>query len=132
MTLIVIAILVGFAVPQVQRSLSVYRLTNAANLVAIELAAGRTLAVSRNWLYEIDCNTTDYTIQVIDPNDASNYPRTAKPLGSGITFNSIPASGSEIRFYSRGYARSGTIILQNGDGDTASVVVSASGMIEIQ
>ncbi|MDA2934827.1 GspH/FimT family protein [Acidobacteria bacterium AH-259-D05] len=129
---IVVAVIVGISVPQIQRSLSLYRLTGSANLVATELNAGRTLAVSRNWLYEIDCNTTNHTIQIIDPNDAANNPRTEKSLDSGITFNSIPSSGSEIRFYSRGHARSGTIVLQNEDGNTISVVVTASGMIEIQ
>ncbi len=94
----VLAILVGLAVPQLERALSLYRLEASANLVAAELAAGRMLAVSRNWLYEMDCNTTNNTIQVIDPNDSNNPPRTVKSLDSSTTFNSVPASGSEVRF----------------------------------
>lgn len=72
---LVLAILVGLAVPQLERSLSLFRLEAAADLVATELAAGRMLAVSRNWLYEMDCNTTNNTIQVIDPNNSNNHPR---------------------------------------------------------
>jgi len=129
---LVLAILVGLAVPRLERALSLYRLEASANLVAAELAAGRMLAVSRNWLYEMDCNTTNNTIQVIDPNDSNNHPRTVQSLDSGTTFNSVPASGSEIQFYARGHARGGTVVVQNGEGETRSIVVSPSGKIEIQ
>lgn len=126
-----LVIVAGISIPQLQRSFSLYRLTSSAELVATELAAGRALAVARNWLYQIDCNPTDGTIQIIDPDDAGNYPRTVKTLNSGITFSSIPGSGSEIRFNPRGDARNGTIVLQNANGNTISVVVSRSGRIEV-
>ncbi len=128
---LVLAILVGIGVPQLDRSLSLYRLTASAQLVATELNAARVLAVSRNWLYEIDCNTTNNTIQVIDPNDSGNSPRTTMSLATGITFNSIPSSGSEIQFHAKGYARSGIIVLQNAEGETNSIVVIPSGKIGI-
>jgi len=129
---LVLAILVGLAVPQLERSLSLFRLEAAADLVATELAAGRMLAVSRNWLYEMDCNTTNNTIQVIDPNNSNNHPRLAQFLNSDTTFNSVPGSGSEIQFYARGHARGGTIVVENGEVDTRSIVVSPSGKIKIQ
>ncbi len=125
-----IAILSSVAVPQIQQLLKSYRLTASANLVATELSAGRALAVSRNRLYNIDCNTTTTTIQIVDPADSNNNPRTAKSLEPDITFSSVPSQA--IRFYSRGHAGGGTIVLQNQDGDTLSVVVSVSGRIEIQ
>lgn len=134
-TLLVVSLFVvigGMVVPNIGESLSLYRLSASANLVATELNAGRMLAVSRNWLYEIDCNTTNNTIQIVDPDDANNSPRTVKSLESGITLSSVPASGSEIQFYSRGLARAGTIVLQNENGDTISVLVGASGRIEVQ
>ena len=127
-----VAVIGGMAVPNLQKSVSLYRLTASANLVAAELNAGRTLAISRSWLYDIDCDETNHTIQVVDPGNANNNPRTVKSLESGITFSSVPNNGFEITFYSGGYARSGTLVLENGDGDTISVLVSASGRIEVQ
>ena len=125
-----IAVIVGITVPQLRESLSLYRLTASANLVATELNAGRTLAVSRNWLYETDLDMSNNTIQIVDPDDSNNNPRTVNSLESDITFSSVPSPA--IRFYSHGHARGGTIVLQNGNGDTISVVVSASGKAEIQ
>lgn len=127
-----VAVIGGLAVPNIRESMSLYRLTASANLVATELNAARTLAISRSWLYEIDCDTTNHTIQIVDPGDANNNPRTAKFLESGITFSSVPNNNFEIRFYSGGYARSGTLVLENEGGDTISVVVGASGRIEVQ
>jgi len=129
---LVFAILVGLAVPQLERTLSLFRLEATADLVATELAAGRMLAVSRNWLYEMDFNTTNNTVQVIDPSNSNNHPRLAQSLDSDTSFNSVPGSGSEIRFYARGHARGGTIVVENGEGETRSIVVSPSGKIEIQ
>lgn len=129
---LILAILVGLAVPQLERALSLYRLEASANLVASELTAGRALAVSRNWLYEIDCNTTNNTIQVIDPNDSNNHPRLAKSLNKGTSFDAIPAGGSEIQFYAKGHARGGTIVVENTEGSSRSIVVSPSGKVEIQ
>ncbi len=124
-----IAILGAMAVPQIQQSLTSYRLTASANLVSAELNAGRALAVSRCWRYEVELDTGNNTIQIIDPNDAGNSPRTVKFLESGILLLSVPTD--RIRFYSRGQARGGTVVLQDQNGDTISVVVNASGMVEI-
>ena len=124
-----ILILATFAVPQLQRSLNNYSLTTSANLVAGELNAGRSLAVARNWIYAVQLDTNNSTIQIIDPSDANNAPRTAKSLESGITFSSVPAS--PIKFYSRGHAEAGTIVLQNQDGNTISLSVSAAGKVKI-
>ncbi|MDA2938736.1 hypothetical protein MYX75_10805 [Acidobacteria bacterium AH-259-A15] len=126
---LLILIIAGFAIPQLQRSLSNYRLSASANLVAGELNAGRSLAVSRNWIYAVQLDTNNSTIQIIDPSDADNAPRRAKSLESGITFSSVPAS--PITLYSRGHAEGGAIVLQNQDGNTISVTVSASGKVEI-
>ena len=122
-------IIISIAVPNIQTLLDFYRLTASANLVATELNAGRTLAVSRNWLYETDFNLPDNTIQIVDPDDSNNNPRTVKSLESDITFSSLPSPA--IRFYSRGHARGGTIVLQNENGDIVSVAVSASGKVEV-
>ena len=125
-----IALIGGLAVPNIQESLNLYRLTASANLVATELNAARALAISRSWLYEVDANDTNHTIQIVDPGDANNNPRTAKSLLSAITFSSVP--NTEIRFFAGGYARGGTLVLENEEGDTISVLVGASGKIEVQ
>jgi Tfp pilus assembly protein FimT len=125
-----IAVMAGSTVPQLRESVSLYRLTASAHLVATELNAGRTLAISRNWLYETDLNTSNHTIQIVDPDDSNNDPRTVHSLESDITFSSVPSPA--IRFYSHGHARGGTIVLQNENGDITSVVVSASGKVEVQ
>ena len=128
------AVLVGVSVPQIRQSFTVYRLTASANTVATELNAARTLAISRNWFYEIDCNTTNHTLQIVDPGNANNSPRSVKFLESGITFYEVPGVGSEIRFYSGGHARGGTIVLQNENGDTISILVGlhGAGWVEVQ
>ena len=129
---VLMAVIAGVSIPQIRQSVTAYRLISSANLVATELNAGRTLAISRNWLYDMDCNTTNHTIQIVDPGNANNSPRSLKYLESGITFSSVPAAGSEIRFYSGGHARGGTLVLQNESGDTISVLVGASGRVEVQ
>ncbi len=124
-----VVVIGGMAVPNIQKSVSLYRLTASANLVATEMNAGRVLAVSRSWLYEIDLNTTNNTIQLIDPDDSNNNPRIAQSLESNITFYTFPDPA--IRFDDRGHARGGTIVLQNEMGDTLSVLVNASGKVKI-
>ena len=122
------SIIFTIAVPKLQIYLDYYRLTSSANLVASELSAGRALAVSRNWIYDVDLDTGNSTIQIIDPNDTDNSPRTEKGLEAGDTFSAVPAN--PIRFYSRGHARGGTIVLTNPSGYTISIIVSPSGKIE--
>ena len=120
-------IILSIAVPKFQQFLDYYRLTASANLVAGELNAGRALAVSRNWVYDVNLDTGNGTIQIIDPADPNNSPRTEKSLESGNSFSSVPAN--RIRFYSRGHARGGTIVLENQSGYAISIIVSPSGRI---
>ena len=121
---VMIVILADLAIPQIQGSLSLYRLSSSANLVASELNAARALAVSRNWNYEI--STTDNTIQVVDPRYSNNNPRVAYSLEADISF----FSADSIQFYSRGYADGGDIVVQNGT-QKITVTVLASGKVKI-
>ncbi len=121
-------IILSIALPKFQQFLDYYSLTSSANLVASELNAGRALAVSRNWVYDVSLDTGNNTIQIIDPNDPDNSPRTEKGLESGDSFSTVPAN--PIRFYSRGHARGGTIVLRNQSGHTISIIVSPSGKIQ--
>lgn len=127
MVCVLAVVILSIAVPNIQQSLHFYRLTASANLVAGELNAGRALAISRNWIYEVSLDTSNSTIQIIDPTDPNNSPRTEKPLESGTSFSSVPAN--RIRFYSRGHALGGTIVLENQSGYSISITVSSSGRI---
>ena len=129
MVLALVAIVAGFSIPQVQGYLANYRLSSSANTVAAELSAGRALAISRSWNYEVSVDTTNHTVQIIDPDDSSNNPRNQTSLETGITISAAPSP--QIRFYSRGQARGGTITLRNANGNTISVTVTLSGKVQV-
>ena len=121
-----IAILGSVTIIQLQPSIDKYRLVSSANMVASEMNAGRALAISRNWAYEAQFDTNANTIQVVDPSHSSNHPRMEKSLEPGISFSFVPSPS--IRFYARGHALTGTILLQNDAGDTATVIVPSYGV----
>jgi len=125
---VIATVILSITLPKFQQFLDYYRLSASANLVASELNAGHALAISRNWIYEVNLDTGNSTIQIIDPNDPNNSPRTEKSLQSGNTFSSVPVN--RIQFYSRGHARAGTIVLVNQSGYSISIVVSPSGRIK--
>ncbi len=125
---ILATLILSITVPKIGQFLDYYRLIASADLVASELNAGRALAISRNWIYDVNVDTGSSTIQITDPNDPDNSPRTEKSLQSGSTFSSVPVN--RIRFYSRGHARAGTIVLVNRSGYSISIVVSPSGRIK--
>jgi len=125
---VIVTVILSITIPKIEQFLDYYRLSASADLVASELNAGRALAISRNWIYDVNVDTGSSTIQIIDPNDPDNSPRTEKSLQSGNTFSSVP--GTRIRFYSRGHARAGTIVLVNRSGYAISIVVSPSGWIK--
>ncbi len=121
-----IAILGSVTIVQLQPSIEKYRLVSSANMIASEMNAGRALAISRNWAYEAQFDTVANTIQVVDPSHATNTPRVEKSLEPGISFSFVPSPS--IRFYARGHALTGTILLQNDAGETASVIVTPYGV----
>jgi len=125
----VISIITTMAVPQLRHSMADYRLVSSANLVAIELNSGRTMAISRASVHQVTLDAVNNTIQITDLNDANNAPRIAKFLDSGITFSSVP--NPTILFYGRGLARGQTIEIQNEFGTSKSITVTASGKVTI-
>jgi len=125
--MVVATVILSITIPKIEQYLDLYRLSASADLVVSELSAGRAMAISRNWIYDVNVDTGSSTIQIIDPYDPDNSPRTEKSLQSGSTFSSVPVN--RIRFYSRGHARAGTIVLVNQSGYAISIVVSPSGRI---
>jgi prepilin-type N-terminal cleavage/methylation domain-containing protein len=131
--LIVIAagtVVLAFAVPEMQRSLSASRLQTSATQLAAELNYARTISVSRNASFEVRFNSAERTFQILDTEDPANPPRVAKTLEPGITFASV--AGGQVGFFPRGHAQAGVITLTNGFGQRINVVVRSSGMVEVQ
>jgi len=123
----VAAILGSIAIPQIQESLDAYRLNASARIVASELNAGRVLAISRNWTYRASAPTAPAGIQIVDPADANNNPRSLKFLEPGISIS----TGAAINFLSRGQSNGGTVTLTNTNLATIVVTVNAGGKVII-
>ncbi|MDA2928357.1 prepilin-type N-terminal cleavage/methylation domain-containing protein [Acidobacteria bacterium AH-259-O06] len=137
----VVVVVAAMGVPSLRQSLAAYRLSASANLVAAELNAARTLAVSRAG----ECQVTlidNNTIQITDPNttppnNLDKAPRTAKDLDSQITFTdntvtTLANPSSAIHFYGRGLTRAGEIVLQNEFLETTKITVTAGGRVRIE
>ena len=127
--MMVLILILRMGIPQLQHSVASYRLLSCANMVAGELSAGRTMAISRAAVHEVTLDTINNTIQITDPDDANNAPRMMKFLDSGITFALVP--DPTISFFGRGLARGGTIVLENEFGDPTSITVTAGGKVTI-
>ncbi len=124
------AVVLAFAVPEMQRSLSASRLQTSATELASELNFARTISVSRNATFEVRFNSAERSFQIIDQEDPDNPPRVAKSLEPGIVFGSV--SGGNVEFFPRGHAHAGVIRLLDQFGGRIDVVVRSTGMVEIQ
>jgi len=124
---IMVAVIGSMVIPQIQEVLSSYRLAASANLVADELNAGWVLAVSTGSVHVVTIDGSDETIQITDPNDSANIPRTEKPLQEGSSFS----SWDPIRFYSRGLVDGGDIVIEDNFGETRTITITAGGEITI-
>ncbi|HLU99648.1 MAG TPA: GspH/FimT family pseudopilin [Acidobacteriota bacterium] len=123
------ATVLALSVPQIRQSLSSYRLSSTAERLSAELSMGRMLAISRNAIFEIQTDQEQGSIQIIDPDDPENPPRIPKTLEPGITFTQVP--GTAVRFFSRGHARPGTFVIQDEFGNSISIEVNESGLIQV-
>lgn len=119
----------AIAVPGIQRSMSSTRLKNSAIQLASELSFARNSAVSRSATFTLLLDFNGGTFQIIDPADPQNPPRVRKNLDDGIQFNTVP--GNQIRFFPRGNATAGAIQLMDAFGQTVTITVSPSGMVEM-
>jgi prepilin-type N-terminal cleavage/methylation domain-containing protein len=131
--LIVVAvgtIILTFAVPAMQASLAASRLQSSAIQLASELNFARTIAVSRNAIFEVRMNAGQRSFQIVDPADPENPPRTAKPLDQNVRFG--PGAPASVRFFPRGHSEAVLIPLFNEFGRRIVVQVSSSGMVEVQ
>lgn len=123
------SIVLAITVPQVRQSLSSYRLSSTAERLSAELNMGRMLAISRNAIFEIQIDGEQRVLQIIDPDDPENPPRAPRMLEPGVIFSQLP--GTPIRFFSRGHARPGRLVIQDQFGSSISIEVNESGLIEV-
>lgn len=123
----VFTVISAAVVPQIRRSMAVSRLQTSANQLATELNYARTIAVSRNTIFEMDLTTTSF--QIVDPDDEDNPPRRPKDLEPGIFLVTRPAG--TIRFYPRGNADAGVIVLGGEFDERVAIRVVESGMVDV-
>jgi len=130
--LLIVAGLVGvvaaFAIPQIQGSMTAYRLKASANIIAEELDAARVMAISRGAIYEVRFSSR--AVSVIDVEDGNSAARLPKNLETGVSLTNAPAGG--IRFFPRGYAQAANLTLANEYGSTIQVRVLLSGKIKVE
>jgi prepilin-type N-terminal cleavage/methylation domain-containing protein len=124
----IIGLLSSIAVPSLNRSMTLYRLTSSANMICEELDAARVLAISRGTTYELRVANGGRSVQIVDPADLANPPRVAKELEPGVSITFTPAQ--PIRFFPRGFAGAGDLVVQGADGRLMRVSVRTSGKIE--
>ena len=125
---IVAIIVFSVAVPTINRSMAASKLRSAALQLATDLEFARAAAMSRNSIYRLQLFTAEKKFQVIDP-ELGDLLQSPRELERGISILSTPAN--PIQFFSRGYARGGTVTLRNEFGETITVTVRPSGMVEV-
>ena len=130
--LIVVAVaslILTFAVPAMQESLGASRLQSTAVQLSSELSFARTIAVSRNAIFELRINADQRTFQVVDPADPENPPRALKSFDQGVVAG--PGTPAAIRFFPRGHADAAVVSLFNDFGQRVNLRILASGMVQV-
>ena len=126
---VIVGAMLAATIPLWKASQESLRVTTAADELSSELQAARLLAISRNATLEVNVSTATGSYQVVDPSDATNPPRNARSLPTGVSFQQTPAT--PLRFTSRGASQGGTIRV--GDGRTAvTLTVSTSGKTRVR
>jgi len=100
--LIIIAILVVAALPQIQQSLRLYRVETASGLLANRLTEARLTAIKYNRAAWLEINTTSKSFEVwtTDKNNQPVRTRLAVPISDDVSI--VSGSPSRITFNSLG------------------------------
>lgn len=124
MTMAILTVAAGLAIPAVSGVLTSYELNVAAQELASEMSAARALAVSRGSAYTVTFNVSSNSYQVIDISDPNNPTRVSRELEGDVVFQAVPQTA--IRFDPRGLTSGGTVVLAGGS-DTLAVLVDPAG-----
>jgi type IV fimbrial biogenesis protein FimT len=134
MALAIVFIILAIAIPNFFSVLPGLRLSDAARQVAKDLQLARMKAIAQNRKFRLNFVTsTSYMFQYDQNNDGAigSTENESGPfsLPEGITVTPL---GATSEFQPRGTANgSGTINLQNGNGQTKSVQISVVGRVSI-
>ena len=107
--LLIIAILVVAAIPQIQRNLQLYRLESAAGLLSNRLTEARLTAVKHNRAAWLEINGISRTLDVWTTNAANQPIRAKQSLTIPDSISIVSGSPSRVTFNSLGRNQSNSI-----------------------
>lgn len=133
--LLVISIILVAALPQVQRTLQLYRVESAAGLLSNRLTETRLMAIKYNRSTWLEINSADGMLEVWTT-DQNNQPiRTKLPVPISSDVSIVSGSASRVTFNSlgRNQANSNTVVKFKlaKTSFCRSVTVSAVGNITL-
>jgi len=132
--LLLVSLLIGFALIDVQRATQRTRLTTAARQVAADLRLARIRAISLNANYRIHLpvGAGSYTRQ---RRGGSGYQDEGAPvpLPDGVVTRACTSPSGAISFRPRGLAGDfGTVTLANAAGELRRVIVAITGEVRVE
>lgn len=128
-------VLIGIAVPALNRPRETWRLQAAARQVVMDLKLARARAIasgtSQRLRFAVPGAAYQHERQRAPGAYAASGPATALP--DGVTVADCTAAGDAVSFRPRGHAASfGTITLRNRYDETRRVVVDIAGRLRVQ
>ena len=133
-TVAIISVLASIAVPNLARTMELYRLNTSASLIANKLAEARMSAIKRNAQVSLAIDSTTRSVRVEGTDDVTGLKETLgtiETLPSGLSF--ATATPAKVTFSSLGRITSAqSIVLQTTRlGESHHIKISTIGRIEI-
>src|SRR5205809_2854515 len=125
------SLLVGVAIPNLQRLTQEWHLWGAAHLLESALQWGRMYAVSANTSVVLQIDPGGARFYWADPGTRAAYESSIRNLPAGVRIVSAPRR--PVRFFPRGNAvPAGTFVVRGKTGRQYRVVVNPAGRIRVQ
>jgi len=125
------SLLVGAAIPNLQRVTQEWNLWGAAHLLESALQWGRMYAISANTSVVLQIDPGGARFYWEDPGTRTAYDGSIRNLPAGVRIVSSPRR--PVRFFPRGNAvPAGTFVVQGKTGRQYRVVVNPAGRIRVQ
>ena len=125
--LMIMGIIAAIAVPRFSGLMKIYKLTNAAMVVWLDLHRAKMMAIKQGKSMRVDFTATSYNIVHVDTaavvlsrNLSVDYP--------SITFNTTATTPS-VSFGSTGTANGGTVVIQQGLTSSKHFTIALTGRI---